>query len=402
MSRCIYCPKDLEDEEEEHIFLESLGGKKGSSEIVCTQCNHYFSQAIDKYLPEALAAVRILLGVNPPTAVKLPEKDGEAEYLFYRDRRRKKLLKVTKQLVEKEPGLREKFLVEIEGDPQQVADMIQGLIAKYGEGNFETGPINWFTSRPAVVDSIDIGGHEQYRSVAKIAFNYLAYLATRGVYSLDVATHPQFDSIRAYIRHGDNREIEFPCHLDNRYSFELPDVEFSQLVKDAVFNRVTIYCSAVHSNIIAYVTILGSLTFSALLSFTYTGEKRAFRFTEYPLKRGPGQYEELTRFPDTPTTEQLLQWPSYEESYGIIRDLLSHLLGLAMQKDEDDFLDCCIRETFEKLGLEELTPDRPREVEQFAKLLVEKLWRGQLGPTEQSLRRFNSIHDLLEFFKDHS
>lgn len=132
MPQCIYCSANLHNERGEHIFLEALGGKRASREIVCTKCNNYSSQAIDKYLPEELAAVRMLLDVNPSTFIKLREKDSEAELIFYHDGQRKRLLKVDKQLLEREPGLR-KLAMEVEGDPQQVAAMVQGLINKYGE-----------------------------------------------------------------------------------------------------------------------------------------------------------------------------------------------------------------------------------------------------------------------------
>ncbi len=69
---CIYCGCSFDPSETpaEHVILNAFGGKRKSKEVVCGTCNTFFSQNVDKEMPESLALLRAILGVprsNPPT-----------------------------------------------------------------------------------------------------------------------------------------------------------------------------------------------------------------------------------------------------------------------------------------------------------------------------------------------
>jgi hypothetical protein len=61
---CLYCPNPLNGSDE-HIILSAIGGRKSSTQILCSRCNNEFGSTIDATLLEALQYFTLI--INPPS-----------------------------------------------------------------------------------------------------------------------------------------------------------------------------------------------------------------------------------------------------------------------------------------------------------------------------------------------
>lgn len=76
MALCILCSSPLSsDTKREHVWLASLGGRKTTSQALCSECNGSMGSGPDKALAESVAFIRNLLNLesergNPPPTIK--------------------------------------------------------------------------------------------------------------------------------------------------------------------------------------------------------------------------------------------------------------------------------------------------------------------------------------------
>lgn len=82
MGTCILCPRELNNESPEHIILNAFGGKKKTTQVICTDCNLRIGNQADKLFVEDfelfLNAANISSGTgDPPKTLRNIElKDG--------------------------------------------------------------------------------------------------------------------------------------------------------------------------------------------------------------------------------------------------------------------------------------------------------------------------------------
>lgn len=79
--KCLYCPKPL-NASDEHVILSALGGRKSSTQILCSDCNKEFGRTIDAALLKTVEHFTLI--VNPPSrrrknAQKLRVTDDEGD-----------------------------------------------------------------------------------------------------------------------------------------------------------------------------------------------------------------------------------------------------------------------------------------------------------------------------------
>lgn len=303
MRTCIYCLKlfDPRKTKPEHILLAGLGSKFQAKDIVCNQCNQELGSTIDKSLVEALVFVKNILELptsrgEPPTISRSRgTKTGRKIELAPGARPILKEPKV--EITELETGKKQ---IKISGSPDFVRRVWQDL--KEQSPDLVSKEIRHSYSRePVIIDAGGLGGHDNFRAVAKMAFSFLA------TQDHQLVLHQAFNRIRKYIRYGIIEEGQFLCTLDYRnfYISALPQEEVP------FYNRVAVFLSHKKHNVIASIELFKHLRFLALLTDEYKGsESVAYTIVTDPIKR-THRISTIAKFPHI-TTTKLLSWPSSE------------------------------------------------------------------------------------------
>ena len=75
MANCIFCGTLLDGQTKpEHVLLDALGGRKTTTQIICSKCNSTFGGGIDKILAEQFQVVRNLLQLESGTGRPAPTR----------------------------------------------------------------------------------------------------------------------------------------------------------------------------------------------------------------------------------------------------------------------------------------------------------------------------------------
>jgi hypothetical protein len=70
MTLCLFCPAELDETTKpEHILLTALGGRKKTTDAICSACNNKFGGSIDNVLTSQFEKFRNLLNSNPETEI---------------------------------------------------------------------------------------------------------------------------------------------------------------------------------------------------------------------------------------------------------------------------------------------------------------------------------------------
>jgi len=373
--KCIYCNQPLSDnEQKEHIILDSLGGKRQSRKIVCSKHNNEFGNTIDKSLPESIVFNRCSMEIpkwDPPPKVLAVGTESGDQYIVYAGGRRELLVNVEEELSEK--GKEKIKRIIVHGSFERSQKIVEGYKKSSKYKAIKLGEVNVTRIREPIspLDLPDIGGPDQYRLVAKLAFNYLGLLYVTEKTAISPHTDT-FNDIRNFILTGDtppNRR--WISGLDSRGIFSLKPCS------TPLFNRITVFLSYKSRNIYAAVEILGSFKFSVLLADNYEGESKAFSIVNYPHEAGPDQEIEYHQFHPLETST-LLDGGIDEEWLEAVEIQLSKLYQLTMDYDIKQFRRRAIVETFESMGIKPGESVRPEQEMEFSKILTEKIISGEI------------------------
>lgn len=303
MQACIYCLNEFDKADKEHLITRAYGGEKGSKVIVCTECNTGILKQLDQELPNSLDIFRNQLGIRSPKVKNMRSMaDGKLYELDKHSRQRIQQLELTIQFSDGP--------VILEGDdPESLADdafeefrkkQCPGAPMSIGGDEEKADNLNMFLQQrfksmtfgtktrtkkapPCVQVSFgDLGGHEQFRAIAKMAFNFLAFKKGN-----EFARHPQFDRIREYIRYGTiSPESRFLCMIIGNHSicpFPKDTYLGSTSFEESFINQVQLFFSKQYRNILAVVRVFKHFEFLVLLSIDYEGDNCALGLTNWPL-----------------------------------------------------------------------------------------------------------------------
>lgn len=387
MRRCIYCGGEFDPAHNrpEHIVLASLGGKRASRHIVCSECNGHFSGDIDRSIADSLRLLRCILSIprsGPPTATARGADSGK-KYRVYPDGRRTLLdVEVESQSA---PGSNPETK-RITGSPRNVIRIAEGLAKRHG--GFKATDITGITHREMLqpVDPMQIGG-SQYQCIAKMSFNFLAIAP--GVPQNLVLTE-QFDEIRRFIRNG-TEFVRFPVMLDLRDLLEL-----GKQPQDCFCNRIAISCDPASNNAVAVVEILSELKCSVLLSRNYNGPRISAMLSNYPHKRKRDEVKTDLVFPIVKTSTVL----NRGSAEGWLQDLqisMNALLERVIRYDEERYFQVAVCNAFDEIAPSGITDEN---VDMVARFLAERIAEEFLSPGGVSKRRYHSWEEFRDSYDD--
>lgn len=207
MSICYMCnsPITKENETEEHIFLNAIGGKLKPKTLICRQCNSNLGTTIDDALAKQFNFIANMLNI---------ERDrGEPQPFNVADTN-------SGEIYSYEPGGKPKYLkpdIQRNGnhynikasDKKQARQIIKGLKRKHPEIDVEEILKTTQTKRKYLDNQVSfaicIGGDKAFRSICKTAVNF--YLYSEG--SKDYIEH-----LLPYIKcESENKHIVSPIYL---------------------------------------------------------------------------------------------------------------------------------------------------------------------------------------------
>lgn len=262
---CYGCdiPITKENKSEEHIVLNSLGGKLCSTNLICKKCNNHFGSTIDQELYKQLEfAANIVVSKRDRkkenTSVVMESKEGKKVKVGAKMKPRPKLyIKIPGKGTIELDAKNEKDLRKLAAEKQQE------LIKKYGIfelTEFEEPPTpeklyfqNNISNSPG---DIALGGPQYFRAIGKMALNF---------YLLKKPNLPRPENLINFVNGGkDSQNQVFIYHPDHYIIHDLGEKEFSHIVYLRGEKEIkALYC---------YVELFNFEKFICIINDDYDGE----------------------------------------------------------------------------------------------------------------------------------
>jgi len=177
---CYVCDEKInkDNESEEHIIINAIGGKLKSKKLICNTCNNDFGEDIDSHLAKQLNDFSNMINIKrdrgKPQKIKAKKMSGED---FHLDIGGKPMMAnpIVNQI---EKGDKTEISV-VARDEKELKRILKGLSKKYKDLDandlFEkaTWSSDFFNEK--LQFSNKVGGKESFKAVCKCAINYYIY-----------------------------------------------------------------------------------------------------------------------------------------------------------------------------------------------------------------------------------
>ncbi len=338
MPKCYVCKKEITEKSstEEHILLNSIGGKLKSSNLICKSCNSIFGSDVDSELSKQLNFLSSILMIkrdrgNPPPVLMDKKSTGEQ---YFVDHKGKPTIK--NPVVEQNP-VGDNINIKIHARSMKEArDILNGLKGKYGNIDVD----NILEKAKVVQEPIDemleiklcIGGKESMPAILKMAINYY----------VEKTQDP--DSIQSAID-----------DLKNNNSQKVEPVIFANRLYDLEPNEVThsiFLCGSRESNkLYAIIELFNTVQFLVKLANDFVGDTINVLYVFDVLSR-----EEKTKaLKNVPTADFVFNfsYPNSNPDFSIMQGAMERVLAIAMQRQhsfqQGEIIDKAWMETIDKL-----------------------------------------------------
>ena len=309
--KCVYCVEDKplsSFTKVEHVMPQSFGLFRNNftlKNIVCDDCNQYFGDSLEIVMArdtfEGTSRFEFelkspkdfkFLGKRSRMIIKIAEGECKGAYAYreYSKEQDKIVIKPVPQIgfLKNEPAKYEYYLLdqipsksylEKNGfdmkNPKAIravgidVDTARQILSEKGikfEYQGEAGPSenpkeDWLCKIECLIDSTI------FRTVAKIAFNYLAYWEGR-----DFLLHHSFDTLRSFIRYG--KQADYPLvRVDDNPILADEPVEGRRRLG----HIVTVNWAADKKSIVSQISLFNWASYRISLARPFSGEQRNIR-----------------------------------------------------------------------------------------------------------------------------
>lgn len=171
---CYVCKIELtkDNETEEHILLNSIGGRLKSKKIICKGCNSMFGSDIDHQLSKQLNPIANLLDIR--------RDRGEPQNIKGKYRDREVIIEPGGKIKWARPHCEkgEKVIYIEASSVGEASKILGGIKRRYPKIDIEKA-LNNSTKEKKYLDSVTIGltfgGIDIKRAICKMAVNYYVY-----------------------------------------------------------------------------------------------------------------------------------------------------------------------------------------------------------------------------------
>lgn len=259
--KCIYCTNEFKEGEGslEHVILSSLGGRKGSRNICCEECNGRLGTEIDKSVADSFSFFSNMLGIrtgrNKKAAViKNIIEIGDSSYNMLPQGKFE--LSKTKVNIKEFDDRKEVYISA--KDEEEAKNILKNIL--FNQLKLDPKSIDNVKATlnkiypPEVHHNFSLGGADQYRSFAKTMLTFLSTLVKPERLREDI-----FKDIIDYIN-GKAHQNKYPILYNGTLS--LP---FEPKLSN-INHRVFIHASNTRNKVIGALEIFGNIKISCILS----------------------------------------------------------------------------------------------------------------------------------------
>jgi hypothetical protein len=331
MAVCYLCGHELTNENlsEEHILLNSIGGRLTSSHIICKECNSTFGSTFDAELSAQLNFYANFLMIkrergNPPPVLMINETTGEKYFIDHDG-----IPIIEKPKVDQKKMDDKVKISIIARNIEEARKILNGLSKKYKNLDVEeflkkAQHIEKEIEEPLHI-TLTVGGKDSMPAILKMALNY--YIDRTGD---NVSVCKAIDDLK------NNRitRIE-PIVLEHRL-YDLDEAEVS--------HGIYLRGSKSEHKLFAVIELFNAVNFIVKLSEEYNcndyEELYVFDVLECKEKNKVIKYR--------PTYEFVFafEYPKSNPNFQIMQDANTRILSIAMQRQQSVYINKMIKKAW--------------------------------------------------------
>jgi len=257
---CYVCDIEITDENEtdEHIIINAIGGRLKSKKLICKKCNSDFGEKIDSLLAKQLNNLSNMLMVKRHRGEAQPiigknQTTGEKYILDVGGKPR-----LYKPTIEKTvTGNKTEFSITARSE-KELKDILKGIAKKNPHFNVDEAmkSAKWKTEEfdePLHFQNT-IGGTDVFRAICKSATNFFIYKNGSPEYIKDLIP---------YIKGEEEKDIVWMHYQDDLYDLD----------KDECFHIIHLIGKPSERILYCYIEYFSTQKYIVLLNNNYDGEK---------------------------------------------------------------------------------------------------------------------------------
>lgn len=348
MPDCIFCGSALDRQTKpEHVLLNALGGRKTTSQVICSECNNRFGNGIDKAFAGQIEVIRNLLQMESGTGNSAPMlRKVQAGSEILNMRGDGAIDPVVKPFVvtERPDG---SFNIEINASSLEEIDRLIPNIAaslKMPEADIRsqlaTAKARAVERRPDTIHfPLSFGGHDAIRSAVKACLVLWALKAGN-----DELCGRPYEAARAFVITGSKEFLKTHTALDSRL---LDDVDQVKEAYGPLFNLIYVRSNEV-GRVVGHFTFCNVLGFQIVLAESGGLPNEKIGLVSNPLSPSDWSDEAAALF-DVPFG--WLDRPEYDPTFETQQGRVSAVMEAYFDRSLPKELRRIIDAVFEKHGL---------------------------------------------------
>jgi hypothetical protein len=359
MAVCYLCGHELTDNNrsEEHILLNSIGGRLTSSHIICKECNSTFGSTFDAELSAQLNFYANFLMIkrergNPPPVLMINESTGERYFIDHEG----------VPIIEKPRVEQKKTDAKVEisitaRNIEEARKILNGLSKKYKNLDVEE-----FLKKAQHVEKqiteplhiiLTVGGKDSMPAILKMALNY--YIDKTGD---NVSVRKAVDDLK------NNKITRVEPIISECRLYDLDETEISH----------SIYLRGSYSEhkLFAVIELFNAVHFIVKLSEEYNGNdyEELYVFDVLECK----EKNKIIKYHPTYDFIFAFEYPKSNPNFQIMRDANNRIMSIAMQRQQSAYTNKMIKKAWDET-INESIPEggliTPDAANRFATRLAE-------------------------------
>lgn len=353
MPDCIFCSSALDrSTKPEHVLLNALGGRKTTTQVICSDCNNRFGNGIDKAMAAQVEVIRNMLQMKSGTGSAAPMlKKVQAGSEVLNIHGDGTLVPVVKpfSIAERPDG---SFNIEINARSLEEIDrLIPNIAASLRmpesdvRSQLSAAKARIVERRAGIVRfPLSFGGPDAIRSAAKACMILWALKTGNG----ELRRQP-YEATRAFVTIGSDEFLKSCTALDSR----LPgDVEQMKDAYGPLFNLIYVRSNEA-GRVVGHFTFCNTLGFQIVLAESGGVPSERIGLVSNPLSPSDWSDEAAALF-DVPF--EWLDHPEYDETFETQRERISEVMRTYVDRSRPKELHRIVNAVTKKYGLGEDDP----------------------------------------------
>lgn len=353
MPDCIFCGSALDRRTKpEHVLLNALGGRKTTTQVICSACNNRFGNGIDKALTDQVEVIRNTLQMKSGTGSAAPmlrKVQAGGEILNIRGDGTLEPVVKPFSFMERPDG---SFNVEINARSLEEIDRLIPNIAaslRMPEENIRSqllaAKARAVERRPGIAHfTLSFGGHDAIRSAAKACMVLWALKAGNN----ELRQQP-YNAVRRFVMAGSEDFLKTRTALDVRLLDNVDQVKASY---GPLFNLIYVRSNKL-GQVIGHFTFYNVLGFQIVLAENSGVPNESIGLVSNPLSPLDWSDEAAALF-DVPF--DWLDRPEYGDTFETQRERVCEVMRIYVDRSRPKELHRIVDAVCKKYGLGEDDP----------------------------------------------